>query len=132
MKAFSLLPFLLLPFFAPLCAKAATLENQDFKNYDYEIIADGKTLSFGTIYEKSSLYGICEYGCRLKLIGTGQIITVEPGDHILIEDGVLTVKEELRPIMIRPGGSSEGTQETQLRASPTRSRLSPCAGAPAP
>lgn len=83
--------------FAPSSAAAATLENQDLKRYDYEIMEGDKTFSYGTIYEKSSLHGICEFGCRLKLIGTGQIITVEPGDHILIENGVLTVKEELRP-----------------------------------
>jgi hypothetical protein len=98
MKTLFLAALFLVLFLAPLYAAAATLENQDLKRYDYEMISDGKTLSYGTIYEQSSLYGICEYGCRLRVIGTGQMIEVEPGDHILIKDGVLTVKEELRPI----------------------------------
>jgi len=127
-----LIAFLLLVL-APVGASAATIENQDLKRYDYEILADGKTLSYGTIYEKSSLYGVCEYGCRLKLLESGQVITVEPGDHVLIEDGVLTVKEELRPIMFRPGDSSEGTQKKQRQGlSPIPSRPSPCVDAPAP
>ena len=127
-----LMAFLLLVL-APFGASAATLENQDLKRYDYEILADGKTLSYGTIYEKSSLYGICEYGCRLKLLESGQVITVEPGDHILIEDGVLTVKEELRAIMFRSGDFSGRTQKKQHQGlSPIRTRLSPCVDAPVP
>ena len=49
-----LIAFILLVL-APVGASAATIENQDLKRYDYEILADEKTLSYGTIYEKSSL-----------------------------------------------------------------------------
>ena len=99
MKAICLIFILLMLVVPALRAGSATLENQDLRKYDYQIIIDEETLYFGTIYEQSSVYGICEYGCKLNLLETDQVITVNPEDHIIINGGVLKLKEKTAPAL---------------------------------
>ena len=107
MKATRLIMLTWMIVMAPLCATAATLENKDLKKDHYRIVTKGGVLSFGTIYEQSTLYGICGYGCRIKLPETKQNITAEPEDHAIIDGGVLKLREKPEQIMTRPGSSSE-------------------------
>jgi hypothetical protein len=80
--------------FLPVAASAGTLENQDLQEYKYELIgADGYPISNGIIYGESVLYGICEMGCWVRLVDTGQTIAMKPGQYIIIEDGVMRPKE---------------------------------------
>jgi hypothetical protein len=85
MVAFILLPFV---------AAAGTLENQDFQEYKYELVGtDGFAISNGIIYGQSTLYGICDMGCWVRLMDTGQTIAMQPGAYIIIEDGVMRPRE---------------------------------------
>jgi hypothetical protein len=92
---------LLLSFLAAGCllfsvvAVAGTLENTDESDYRYELIGtDGMPILNSIIYGESVLYGLCDDGCRVRLLDTGQTITMGPNDDIVIEDGVLKPKEE--------------------------------------
>ena len=68
---------------------AGTLENADFKNYRIQItFADGR-VTHETLYEQSKSYGICNYGCTVELMDTGQKIEMKPDDYIIIKDGIL-------------------------------------------
>lgn len=76
-------------------ALAGTLENRDEAEYRFELIGFGGTPSANsTIYGDSTLYGVCDDGCRVRLVNTGQTITMNPKDAIVIEDGVMKRKED--------------------------------------
>ena len=76
-------------------AVAGTLENTDEGDYRYELIGtDGMPILNSIIYGETTLYGLCDDGCRVRLIDTGQTITMGPNDDIVIEDGVMKHKEE--------------------------------------
>jgi len=72
--------------------QAGNVKNLDFVEYRIKAIYDdGKTVSM-PLYEQSEKYGICEYGCTLELIDTGQKIKMKPDDEIVIENGVMKHK----------------------------------------
>ena len=73
--------------------KAATLENLDLEVYKIEMRLSYDTVIHQTLYEQATLYGICEFGCLLVLMDTGQTIEVNPEDTIVVEDGVLKRKK---------------------------------------
>lgn len=74
----------------PVAGAAATLENEDLREYRYVLVAPGGyPVSTGIIYSQSALYGICKSGCWIRLLETGQIITVEPNDYIVSDNGVM-------------------------------------------
>ena len=76
-------------------ALAGTFENTDEGEYRFELIGfDGSPLANSTIYGESTLYGVCDAGCRVRLLSTGQTITMNPDDDIVIEDGVMKRKED--------------------------------------
>jgi hypothetical protein len=72
-------------------ASAATLTNNDGQSYVIEVMVDGQQ------YELTMLDGatisLCDYGCALRLVATGQTIAVEPNDSVVIDDGVLSVNQ---------------------------------------
>ena len=76
-------------------AHAGTLENTDEGEYRFEVIGtDGMPILNSIVYGESTLYGLCESGCQVKLLDTGQTITMNPNDDIVIEDGVMKRKED--------------------------------------
>ena len=85
--------FLLILLILPSAVHGATLENLDFNDYRIGIRYSKDTVIYQTLFEQASLYGICEYGCLLILIDTGQQMVVKPEDYIVIEDGALRRKE---------------------------------------
>ena len=72
--------------------QAGTLENTDPDPYKYEATFDGVPF-YGTVYGNSALYNFCNHGCVLKLLDSGQTIQMQPGDHIIIDDGELKRQE---------------------------------------
>jgi hypothetical protein len=76
---------------AAVAASAATLTNNDDSSYVVEWNVEGQ------IYEVTILAGatisLCDYGCALRLLKTGQTITVQPNDSVAIDDGVLSVNQ---------------------------------------
>jgi hypothetical protein len=65
----------------PSIVQAGVLENMDLEDYRYETSGSGGIpLTGGTIYCQSVQSGVCVDGCQLKLLGTGQTITMQPDD----------------------------------------------------
>jgi hypothetical protein len=85
--------FVLLVFLLPSGVGGATLENLDLKRYRIEIRFADDTIIHQTVHEQGSLYGLCDYGCLLVLMETGQTLEVRPEDYIVIEDGALKRRE---------------------------------------
>jgi len=89
--------------------KTTTLKNGDSETYEYsirtaggEIVSDDGALDdnrveystgvrYGKIHADSTAY-ICKFGCELTLTKTGQTITVNPGDSVVIDKGVMRVQ----------------------------------------
>ena len=86
-----------------------TLKNKDSEAYEYtiktaggEIISDDGALNDNRVeYSTGVRYGrinadstvsICRQGCELTLTKTGQTITVNPGDSVVIDKGVMQVR----------------------------------------
>ena len=89
--------------------ETTTLKNEDSEAYKYtiktaggEVISDdgvkndnrleyGTGVSYGRISAHSKT-SICKHGCELTLTKTGQTITVNPGDSVVIDKGVMQVQ----------------------------------------
>jgi len=85
------------------------LRNKDSKIYEYiiktacdrtiahdELLEDNEIIYDCGIYfgkiDSHSEVTICNFGCELTLAKTGQTITVEQGDTVVIKKGVLKVR----------------------------------------
>lgn len=79
--------------FLPTKSNAGTLENTDFQEYNIQMTYDNGEISHEPIYSQSTSY-ICDYGCTLELMETGQKIEMQPNDTIIIENGVFKKKED--------------------------------------
>ena len=77
----------------PMGINAATVENLDFVDYKIRAIYDNGKIVSAPLYSRAEKYGICDYGCKLELLKTGQKIEVKPDDNIVIKDGVMKLKE---------------------------------------
>jgi len=114
MKPFLLIFIVILcgTFIAPVYGfenESTTLKNEDSEAYDFtiktpggEIVSDdgvlndnkveyGTGVSYGRI-DAHSKTSICKHGCELTLTKTGQAITVNPGDSVVIDKGVMKVQ----------------------------------------
>jgi len=80
-------------FLLPTGLMAANVENLDFVDYKIRAIYDNGKIVSAPLYSRAEKYGICDYGCTLELLKTGQKIEVKPDDEIVIEDGVMKRKE---------------------------------------
>jgi hypothetical protein len=79
----------------PCVAHAGVLENADLDDYQYQTFDQGgMPLTGGTIYSESVQSNFCVEGCILKLLKTGQTITMQPDDYIVINDGVMKRKND--------------------------------------
>ena len=79
----------------PCVAQAGVLENADLDDYQYETFdPGGMPPTGGTIYSESVQSNFCVEGCILKLSKTGQTITMQPDDYIVINDGVMKRKDD--------------------------------------
>ncbi len=94
------LPTLFVAFILVPCAiQAGTLENWDLDGYKYETFAppgprSPVSVQTGAIYGESVVYNICPAGCDLRLLTTGQTITMEPDDYVVIDHAVMKKTEK--------------------------------------
>ena len=70
---------------------AATLTNGDGESYVVEANVDGQIYTV-TILDGATI-SLCDYGCELRLVKTGQTIGVQPSDSIVIDDGVMSLSQ---------------------------------------
>ena len=95
MKTKLLLILIVALMFIPYVTHAGVLENADLDDYQYETFGPGGVpLAGGTIYSESVQSNFCAEGCILKLLKTGQTITMQPDDYIVINDGVMKRKDD--------------------------------------
>jgi len=86
---FSLLMLvLLIPCVAGL---AATLQNTDSQPYELQIQESGRP--YGSRYRviENAQVDLCFYGCEMTLLSTGQTVSVNPKDSVVIDNSVMSV-----------------------------------------
>jgi hypothetical protein len=93
MKSKVLIAMTLLALLIPFIIQAGTLQNVDSDNYKFQVKI-GNRFYNNRINNRSTFYGMCEYGCTLILVESGQSVYMKPDDHVIIEDGVLKVMED--------------------------------------
>ena len=93
MKAKLLATLIAVLMFIPCVTHAGVLENGDLDDYQYQTFGPGGiALTGGVIYSQSVQGDFCVESCILKLLRTGQSITMQPDDTIVINDGVMKRK----------------------------------------
>ena len=71
--------------------KTTTLKHGDSETYESQTKGPGGGVIDAKINSHSKV-SICKFGCELTLIKTGETITVQPGDQVIINKGVLKIK----------------------------------------
>ena len=82
----------LLPSFLSVSSvSAATILNADQKTHELEIRADGRFFQY-TIAEGATVSDICESGCEIVLITSGQSLRANENDIVVIDQGVIKLR----------------------------------------
>jgi predicted transcriptional regulator len=88
----------LLPFILPNIIHAVSVYNSDGRRHDIEVtdIRSGSQ-QIMTIYNTSTAYVRCRYGCEIKVLETDDRIAVEPetlgsSTTVVIGDGTLRIR----------------------------------------
>ena len=74
---------------APLYA--ATLTNNDGQSYVVEVIVDGQVYR-ATVLDGATV-NLSDYTCQVILLQTGQRLTAQPDDSVVIDNGVMSVSQ---------------------------------------
>jgi hypothetical protein len=82
---------MLLSFVAPLAVSAATPENTDSREYEFQILEVGRT--YGSQYRilEHPKIDLCFCGCALTTLNTGQRLWINQGDEAVSDDGGISV-----------------------------------------
>lgn len=70
---------------------AATLQNTDSQSYEMQILETGRPYSSNYRIIENAKVELCFNGCRITLLSTGQTVTVNPKDSVVIDSGVMNV-----------------------------------------
>jgi hypothetical protein len=87
----SIIFLMILSFTGPLAAFAATLQNRDSQPYDLQIQESGRPYSSQYQVIQNAQVDICFNGCEMTLLSTGQTVSVNPKDSVVIDNGVMNV-----------------------------------------
>ena len=92
---------MILTLVGPLAVFAATLENTDSQEYEFQIQESGRL--YGSQYRmlEHSKVDLCFYGCQITLLSTGQRAVVNPNDAVVISNRAMKVN---RAVNDRRGG----------------------------
>ncbi len=90
MKSFYIALLTALLLVSAAAVSAATLTNTDGQSYVVEAMVDGQRYRV-TLLDGATI-SLCDYGCAIRLVATGQTLAVEPNDSVVISYGVLRVK----------------------------------------
>jgi hypothetical protein len=84
----------------PLPLFAATMENTDSQEYEFQIQESGR--AYGSQYRmlEHSKVDLCFYGCQMTLLSTGQTVWVNQRDSVVISNRVMKVE---RGVNVRGG-----------------------------
>jgi hypothetical protein len=88
----SVIFLMILTLAGPLAVFAATLQNTDSQEYDLQIQESGRP--YGSQYRilEHSKVDICFYGCQITLLRTGQTVSVNPDDSVVISNRSMYVQ----------------------------------------
>lgn len=70
---------------------AATLQNTDSQAYELQILEFGRPYSSNYRVIENAQVEICFNGCQMTMLGTGQTVSVNPKDSVVIDSGVMNV-----------------------------------------
>jgi hypothetical protein len=87
----SIILLMILGLTGPLAAFAATLQNTDSQPYDLQIQESGRPFSSQYQVIQNAQVDICFNGCEMTLLSTGQTVSVNPNDAVVIDNGVMNV-----------------------------------------
>ena len=79
----------LLAFAATL--SASTLQNNDGQSYLVEVVVDGQVYR-ATVLDGATV-ALSDYTCQVILLQTGQSLTAQPNDSVVIDNGVMSVSQ---------------------------------------
>lgn len=84
----------------PLAVLAASLENTDSQEYEFQIQEPGR--SYGSQYRilEHCKVDLCFYGCEMTMLGTGQKAWVNQRDSVVISNRAMKVE---RGVNVRAG-----------------------------
>lgn len=76
----------------PLSVVAATLENTDSQEYEFQIQEPGR--AHGSQYRilEHCKADLCFYGCEMTMLGTGQKVWVNQRDAVVISNRAMRVE----------------------------------------
>jgi hypothetical protein len=87
----SIILLMILTMAGPLSAFAATLQNTDSQAYELQIQESGRPFSSQYQVIQNAQVDICFNGCEMTLLSTGQTVSVNPKDAVVIDNGVMNV-----------------------------------------
>jgi hypothetical protein len=90
MKGVGLVLLILCLLVSAAAVSAATLTNTDGQSYVVEAMVDGQRYRVTLL--NGATISLCDYGCAIRLVATGETLAVEPNDSVVISYGVLRVK----------------------------------------
>ena len=75
----------------PLAVFAATVQNTDSQEYELQIQESGRP--YGSQYRilENSKVDLCFYGCVMTLLRTGQTVSVNPDDSVVISNRTMSL-----------------------------------------
>ena len=71
---------------------AASIYNSDFKPHKVQVTYSKGKQYFVTVYNSSTHYFECKYGCQVKVLRTGYTKTLTSDAVVVIDDGKLRVR----------------------------------------
>lgn len=78
--------------FLPNTISGASIYNSDLKPHRVQIEYKDGSQYFVTVYNSSTHYFHCNYGCQVKLVKTGYTRTLNVDAVVIIDDGKLRVR----------------------------------------
>lgn len=91
MKALCVVLLTLGLFTSAATLSASTLQNTDGQSYVVEVIVDGQVYRV-TVLDGATI-NLSDYACQVILVQTGQSLTAQPNDSVVIDDGVMSVSQ---------------------------------------
>jgi len=81
---------------SPIVLFAATMENTDSQEYEFQIQESGRPYASQYRILEHSKVDLCFYGCEMTLLGTGQRLWVNQRDSVVISNRVMKVERGVK------------------------------------
>ncbi len=87
---------MILTLVGPFAVFAATMENIDSQEYEFQIQESGR--NYGSQYRilEHSKVDLCFYGCQITLLISGQRVWADPNDAVVISNRAVKVNQGVK------------------------------------